>query len=71
MLQKQKLQEETFQTKLKEKALKEEIKLEKERTKDIKLFLRKEQALLRIEQAQKQKQFLRQLQLEKQIENLE
>jgi hypothetical protein len=67
-LQKQTLQKEALQTKFKEKALKEEIKLEKERTKDIKLFLRKEQALLRIEQAQKQKQFLRQLQLEKQIE---
>ena len=66
--QKQKLQQEEFQTKFKEKSLKEEIKLEKERTKDIKLFLRKEQALLRIEQAQRQKQFLRQLQLEKQIE---
>ena len=68
LLQKQKLQEETIQTKLKEKALKDEIKLEKERSKDIKLFLRKEQALLRIEQSERQKQFLKQLQLEKQIE---
>ena len=41
--------------------------MEKERVKDIKLFLRKEQALLRIEQAERQKQFLRQIQLEKQI----
>ena len=53
---------------MKEKNLKEEIKLEKERTKDIKLFLRKEQAILRIEQAERQKQFLKQLKLEKQIE---
>jgi len=67
-LQEQKLQEEEIQTKLKEKSLKEEIKLEKERTKDIKLFLRKEQALIRIEQAERQKQFLRQLQLERQID---
>jgi len=66
-LQKQKLQEEEIHTKFKEKALKEEIKLEKERARDIKLFLRKEQALLRVEQAERQKQFLRQLQLEKQI----
>ncbi len=51
-----------------EKSLKEEIKLEKERTKDIKLFLRKEQAILRIEQSERQKQFLKQLQLKKQIE---
>jgi len=68
LLLKQKLQEEEIQTKFKEKALKEEIKLEKERAKDIKLFLRKEQAIVRIEQAERQKQFLRQLQLEKQIE---
>ena len=67
-IQKQKVKEEEEQTKLKEKALKEEIKLEKERARDIKLFLRKEQALLRIEHAERQKQFLKQLQLEKQIE---
>jgi hypothetical protein len=66
--QKRKVQEEELLTKLKEKALKEEFKLEKERTKDLKLFLRKEQALIRIEQAERQKQFLKQLQLEKQIE---
>ncbi|MDC3355421.1 hypothetical protein OAV82_02295 [Candidatus Pelagibacter sp.] len=68
LLQKKKLQEEELQIKFKEKALKDEFKLEKERTKDIKLFLRKEQALLRIEQAERQRQFLKQLKLEKQIE---
>ncbi len=68
LLQKQKIIEEGLQTKLKEKALKDEIKLERERTRDIKLFLRKEQALIRIEHAERQKQFLKQLQLEKQIE---
>ena len=68
LLQKQKLKDEELKTKIKEKALKDEFKLEKERTKDIKLFLRKEQALLRIEQADRQRQFLKQLQLEKQIE---
>ena len=68
LIYKQKIENEELQTKLQEKALKEEIKIEKERTKDIKLFLRKEQALLRIEQAERQKQFLKQLQLEKQIE---
>jgi hypothetical protein len=68
LLQKKKLQEEELQTKLKAKSLKDEIKLEKERTQDIRLFLRKEQALLRKEQAQRQKQFLKQIQLEKQIE---
>jgi len=67
-LEKQKKQEEELKIKIKEQELKEEARLEKQRTKDIKLFLRKEQALLRIEQAEKQKQFLRQLKLEKQIE---
>ena len=67
-LEKQKQKEEAFKLKLKETALKEEIRIEKQRTKDIKLFLRKEQAILRIEQAEKQKQFLKQLKLEKQIE---
>ena len=68
LIEKQKLEQEQALTKFKEKALKEEVKLEKERAKDIKLFLRKEQALLRIEQAERQKQFLRQIQLEKQID---
>ena len=64
--QKQKNQE--LKIKQKEQAIKDEIKLEKQRAKDIKLFLRKEQALLRIEQAEKQKKFLKQIRLEKQIE---
>ena len=64
--QKQKDQE--LKIKQKEQAIKDEIKLEKQRAKDIKLFLRKEQALLRVEQAEKQKKFLKQIRLEKQIE---
>ncbi len=67
-LAKQKKEEQALKIKLKEQALKDEMRLEKQRTKDIKLFLRKEQALLRIEQAEKQKQFLKQLQLDRQIE---
>ena len=54
--------------KLKEQMLKDEIRLEKERAKDIKLFLRKEQAIIRQEQAEKQRKFLEQLKIEKQIE---
>jgi len=54
--------------KLKEQMLKDEIRLEKERAKDIKIFLRKEQAIIRQEQAEKQKNFLEQLKIEKQIE---
>ena len=60
--------DEDLKIKLKEQAIKEDIKIEKEIVKDIKLFLRKEQAILRREQAEKQKQFLKQLQLERQIE---
>ena len=67
LIYKQKIKEEELQTKLQEKNLKEEIKLEKERARDLKLFLRKEQALIRGEHAVRQKQFLKQLQLEKQI----
>ena len=67
-LEKQKKEQNTLRIKLKEQALKDEARLEKQRTKDIKLFLRKEQALLRIEQAEKQKQFLKQLKLDRQIE---
>jgi len=67
-LQKKKNEEEILKTKFKEQTLKDEIKLEKQRTREIKLFLRKEQAIIRIEQAEKQKQFLQQLKLEKQIE---
>ena len=67
-IEKQKKDEELLRLKLKEQTLKEEARLEKQLTKDIKLFLRKEQAILRIEQAEKQKQFLQQLKLDKQIE---
>ena len=67
-IEKQKKDEELLRVKLKEKELKDEIRLDQQRAKDIKLFLRKEQAILRIEQAEKQKQFLKQLKLDKQIE---
>ena len=67
-LENEKQKQEELKIKLQEQALKEEIKLDRQRAKDIKIFLRKEQALLRIEQAEKQKQFLKQLRLEKQIE---
>ena len=67
-LENEKKAEEALNLKLSEQSLKDEARLEKQRTKDIKLFLRKEQAILRIEQSEKQKQFLQQLKLDKQIE---
>ena len=68
IIEKQKIENEALRVKLKEQALKDESRLEKQRTKDIKIFLRKEQAILRIEQAEKQRQFLKKLRLDKQIE---
>jgi len=67
-LENKKKEEEALQFKLKEKQLKDEQRLEKERNKDIKLFLRKEQAILRKEQAERQRKFLEELKLDKQIE---
>ena len=67
-IEKIKKEDQALRLKLKEQALKDEARLEKLRAKDIKLFLRKEQAILRIEQAEKQRQFLKQLRLDKQIE---
>ena len=61
-------EEEKLKLKLKEQSLRDEMRLEKERVKDIKLFLRQEQAIVRKEQAEKQRQFLQQIKLEKQIE---
>ncbi len=68
LLQKQKKEDEENQLKLKQKELREEERLEKERAKDIKIFLRKEQALIRKEQAERQKKFLQEIKLEQQIE---
>ena len=66
--QKKIIDENELKKKLKEQMLKDEIKIEKERARDIKLFLRKEQAIIRQEQAEKQRKFLEQLKIEKQIE---
>jgi hypothetical protein len=52
----------------KEREYKEEVKLEKERKKDLQKFIRLEQAEVRKEQAEKQKKFLEQIKLEKKIE---
>tara|TARA_Y100001970_G_scaffold287846_1_gene413522 strand:+ start:180 stop:1358 length:1179 start_codon:yes stop_codon:yes gene_type:complete len=65
---KQEQEDELKFLKLKEKQIKEEQRLEIERTKDLKLFLRKEQAIIRKEQADRQKRFLQEIKLEKQIE---
>ena len=67
-IKKQKILHEEKQLKLKEQQLKDEERIEKLRAKDLKLFLRKEQALLRKEQSERQKKFLQELRIQKQIE---
>ena len=62
-------QEAELRLKLKEKAIKEEIRLAKDLNRDIKAFLRKEQAQIRKEQAAKQKRFLEEIRLEKKLES--
>jgi len=66
-LKKLKLKEEN-QLKEKEQELKDEVKLERERKKELQKFVRLEQAEVRKEQAAKQRKFLEQIKLEKKIE---
>ena len=61
--------EEQLRRNLKEQELRQEIRIERERKKDIKSFLRKEQSEIRKEQAERQRKFLFELRLEKQVEN--
>ena len=51
----------------KEQELREELKLNKEKKKELKKFIRLEQAEVRREQAEKQRKFLEQIKLEKRI----
>ena len=67
-IKKQKILQEEKQLILKEQQLKVEERIQKLRAKDLKIFLRKEQALLRKEQSERQKKFLQELRIQKQIE---
>ncbi len=53
----------------KQQELQDEIKLARERTKDLKKFIRQEQAILRREKAEKRRRFLEEIRLEKKIES--
>ena len=53
----------------KQRELRDEIKLAKTREQDLKKFIRQEQAILRKEQAEKQRRFLEEIKLEKKIES--
>ena len=65
---KKELEAADLKLKLQQKQLKDEITLEKQRSKDLKNFLRKEQAILRQEQSERQRKFLEEIKLQKQIE---
>jgi len=67
-LQKKLMSEKENELKAKTKELKDEVKLERERKKDLQKFIRLEQAEVRKEQAEKQRKFLEQIKLEKKIE---
>ena len=67
-IQKKLKSEKENEFKAKAQELKDEIKLEKERKKDLQKFVRLEQAEVRKEQAEKQRKFLEQIKLEKKIE---
>ena len=62
------IQDTQIALKAKKTELKEEQKLEKERKIDLQKFIRSEQAELRKERAEKQRQFLEQIKLEKKID---
>ena len=66
-IKKSKLEKELAR-KEKERELREEATLERERKKDLQKFIRLEQAQVRKEQAEKQRKFLEQIRLEKKIE---
>ena len=53
----------------KQQELRDEIKLARERSQDLKKFIRQEQAIIRREQAQKRRNFLEEIRLEKKIES--
>jgi len=53
----------------KQQELRGEVKLAKERSQDLKKFIRHEQAILRKEQAEKRRRFLEEIKLEKKIES--
>ena len=53
----------------KQKELRDEVRLAKERSQDLKRFIRQEQAILRREQAEKRRNFLEEIKLEKKIQS--
>ena len=67
--EKQKQEAEILALETKQRELKYEEKLARERSLDLKKFIRKEQAILRREQAEKRRRFLEEIKLQKKIES--
>ena len=67
--EKRKQEEEKLALETKKRELKYEEKLARERSLDLKKFIRQEQAILRSEQADKRRRFLEEIKLEKKIES--
>ena len=65
----QKKEEARLKLEAKQRELKDEEKLARERSQDLKKFIRQEQALLRREQAEKRRHFLEEIKLEKKIQS--
>ena len=61
-------EEERLRYEVKQKELRDEFKLARERSQDLKRFIRQEQAILRRERAEKRRRFLEEIKLEKKIE---
>ena len=67
--EKKTIEEARLYLELKQRELKYEEKLARERSHDLKKFIRQEQAILRQEQAEKRRRFLEEIKLEKKIES--
>ena len=67
--EKQIKEEQRLRYEAKQQELRDEIKLARERSHDLKRFIRQEQAILRREQAEKRRHFLEEIKLEKRIES--
>ena len=62
-------EQERLSLEIKQKELRDEVKLARERSQDLKKFIRQEQAILRKEQAEKRRRFLEEIKLSKKIES--
>ena len=67
--EKQIKEEQRLRYEAKQQELRDEVKLARERSHDLKKFIRQEQAILRREQAEKRRHFLEEIRLEKKIES--